>query len=193
MFISGSIGPWHWTRTLHCWSVSKEGQWSWGRVWRAGLVRSSWGNWGCLAWRRGGWGETLPLSTTRWVLVSSPKSLVIGQEEMASSCVRGGLGWILGKILYWKSGQALEQAAQGGDGVTIPGGVQNTCSRGTWGQCFRGMVVLGWRLDLMILEVFSNLNDSMKQQNSWQGYRKANPLFLSTRNCSALHFIFSTQ
>ena len=40
---------------------------------------SSWGNWGCLVWRRGGWGETLPVSTATWkevvamqVLVSSP-------------------------------------------------------------------------------------------------------------------------
>ena len=36
----------------------------------------------------------------------------------------GGPGWILGKISLRKSGQALEQAAQGGGGVTIPGGVQ---------------------------------------------------------------------
>ena len=30
---------------------------------------------------------------------------------MASSCIRGGLDWILGKISLLKSGQALEQAA----------------------------------------------------------------------------------
>jgi len=38
----------------------------------------------------------------------------IGCEAMASSCVRGSLDWILEKFLYCKSGQALEQAAQGG-------------------------------------------------------------------------------
>jgi len=36
-----------------------------------------------------------------------------------------------------------------------------TCRRGTSAQGLAGMGVLGWRLDLMILEVFSNLNDSM--------------------------------
>jgi len=35
------------------------------------------------------------------------------------------------------------------------------CRCGTFGQGLVGMVVMGWRLDLMILEVFSNLNDSM--------------------------------
>jgi len=34
-------------------------------------------------------------------------------------------------------------------------------SYGTSGHSLAGMVVVGWRLDLMILEVFSNLNDSM--------------------------------
>jgi len=55
----------------------------------------------------------------------------------------------------------LEQAAQGSGGVTIPGGVQKTCKFGTSGHGFVGMVVLGGWLDLMIQEVFSNLNDSM--------------------------------
>ncbi|PKU28812.1 hypothetical protein llap_20884 [Limosa lapponica baueri] len=32
--------------------------------------------------------------------VSSPKSQVIGQDKMASSCTRGGSDWILGKIFY---------------------------------------------------------------------------------------------
>ena len=39
--------------------------------------------------------------------------------------------------------RALEQAAQGGGGVTIPGGVQKTCRRGTSGHGLGGMVVLG--------------------------------------------------
>ncbi|GAB0182890.1 hypothetical protein GRJ2_000754300 [Grus japonensis] len=34
----------------------------------------------------------------KWVSFSSPKYQGIGQEEMASSCARGGLDWILGKI-----------------------------------------------------------------------------------------------
>ena len=44
--------------------------------------------------KRGGKKEV----AVRQVLVSSPNSLAIGQEAMASSCVRGGLDWILGKI-----------------------------------------------------------------------------------------------
>ena len=63
--------------------------------------------------------------------------------------------------LYWKSGQALEQAAQESGGVTIPGDVKKTCRYGTSGHGLADMVVLGWQSDLMILEVFSNLNDSM--------------------------------
>jgi len=51
--------------------------------------------------------------------------------------------------------------------VPIPEGVQETCRRGTSGCGLAGMVVLGWRLDLMILEVFSNLwlYDKAKQVN----------------------------
>ena len=54
-----------------------------------------------------------------------------------------------------------EQAAQGSVGVPTPGGVQKTCRCGTSGHGLAGMVVLGLQLDLMILEVFSNLNDSV--------------------------------
>jgi len=63
---------------------------------------------------------------------------------------------MLGKISLL-SGQALEQADQGGGGVTIPGGVQKTCRCGTSGYGLVDMVVLGGWLDLKILEVFSNL------------------------------------
>jgi len=51
----------------------------------------------------------------------------------------------------------LEQADQGSGEVAIPGGVQKMCRRGASGRGLAGMVVLEWRLDLMILEVFSNL------------------------------------
>jgi len=36
----------------------------------------------------------------RQVLVSSPKYPMIGQQAMASGCIRGVLGWILGKNLF---------------------------------------------------------------------------------------------
>ena len=43
---------------------------------------------------------------------------------MASSCTRGDSGWMLGKIYSLKECEALEQAAQGGGGITSPEGVQ---------------------------------------------------------------------
>jgi len=55
----------------------------------------------------------------------------------------------------------LEQAAQGSGGVTIPGGVRKPCRCGILGHGLVGMVVLGGWLDLMILEVSSNLGDSV--------------------------------
>jgi len=42
-----------------------------------------------------------------------------------------------------------------------PWRVQKKCRCGTSGHGLAGMVVLGGWLDLMIIEVFSNLNDSM--------------------------------
>ena len=42
------------------------------------------------------------------------------------------------------SGEVLVQAAQGGDGVTVPGGVQ-----GMWHRGLVGMAVMGWWLNLM--------------------------------------------
>jgi len=65
------------------------------------------------------------------------------------------LDGILGKMSLLKEWQALGQAAQGSRGVTVPGGVPKPCGCGTWGHGLAGMGVLG----LMILEVFSNLND----------------------------------
>ena len=61
---------------------------------------------------------------------------------MAFSCTRGGLAWILEKIIIRKSDEMLEQAAQGGGGVTIPG-FQEKGRRGTEGHGLVGMVVIG--------------------------------------------------
>ena len=60
-------------------------------------------------------------------------------------------------FLLRKSGNALAQAAQGGVGVIIPGGVQEPWRCGTWGH---GQWAWwdGLGLDLMILEFFSNFN-----------------------------------
>jgi len=45
--------------------------------------------------------------------------------------------------------------------VVESAGVQNPCRCGTSGYGLAGMVVFGGWLDLMILEIFSNLNDSV--------------------------------
>lgn len=37
-------------------------------------------------------------------------------EEMTLSDIKGGFDWILGKILYGKGSQALEEAVQGSGG-----------------------------------------------------------------------------
>jgi len=50
---------------------------------------------------------------------------------MASSCARGGSGWMLGKISSQKEQCCSGTAAQRGGGVTIPGGVPEPCGCGT--------------------------------------------------------------
>jgi len=55
----------------------------------------------------------------------------------------------------------LEQAAHRGGTVTIPRDVQEMFRYGTLGHGLEGMMLQGGWLDFMILEVFSNLNDSM--------------------------------
>ena len=67
---------------------------------------------------KAGIGLFSPVTVTEW-------------EGMASSCSRGGSSWMLGKTSPQKSGAAGAQAAQGGDGVTIPGGIQEPCGCGT--------------------------------------------------------------
>ena len=59
---------------------------------------------------------------------------------MALTCAREGPGWILGKISSWKEWLGTGRvAAQGSDGVTIPGGLHapwrcGTEGRGQWAR-----------------------------------------------------------
>ena len=62
---------------------------------------------------------------------------------MASSCARGGSSWMLGKNSSQKRGEVLEQAAQGGGGVTAPAGVQKKGSNGPKGRGLAAVVVTG--------------------------------------------------
>ena len=81
---------------------------------------------------------------------------------MALHCARGESAWILGKKnIFQKSGNALlEQAAQGGGEVTIPGDVQQK------GRCpfeWHSLVVWWWCVGVALgdLSGLSYLNDSM--------------------------------
>ena len=64
------------------------------------------------------------------------------------------------KFLLRNNGEALEQAAQGGGGVTIPGGVQVLRKR-TDGKWFSGHGGDGLMVGLGDLCDLSKLNDSM--------------------------------
>lgn len=58
----------------------------------------------------------------------------------------------------------MEKVPQGGGGVSGPGDVQGMTGHGTQGSGLGDKVGVGHRLDLMALEVFSNLNDSVIPQ-----------------------------
>ena len=45
--------------------------------------------------------------------MSLPETQVVGQGEMATSCIRGGLNWILGKITSMKELQCTGTACPG--------------------------------------------------------------------------------
>lgn len=90
---------------------------------------------------------------------------------MVSRYAREGSGWTQEEFLYRKDDHVrmgcpfLHDGCPMGDGgVTIPAGVQEITGRGT--KC-HGLVdkvvgqVIRQRLDMMIMEVFSNLNDSV--------------------------------
>ena len=73
---------------------------------------------------------------------------ILGQ--LVEGGARGSLDWILGKNIL-RSSDALEQTAQKGDGVTIPGGFHEKGRCGTEGHGLVRIVVIGVCLDWMIL------------------------------------------
>lgn len=75
-------------------------------------------------------------------------------------------------FLHRKGCKTRAQAAQSRGEVPIPGGAQKPCSCGTWGQglVVDLVVVLGWWLGLVILKVFSTLNNSLMLQTPFFPY-----------------------
>ena len=68
---------------------------------------------------------------------------------MASSCTRGDSGQeCQEQFLLQKSGQALGRAAQGGGGVTVPGGVQEAFRCCTEGHGLVGNIGNRWTVEL---------------------------------------------
>jgi len=68
---------------------------------------------------------------------------------MASGCARGGSGWVLGKAYspeQW-SCNGISRAAQGGGGVTVPGGVPEPRGCGTEERGYWALLAVGRRLD----------------------------------------------
>ena len=53
-----------------------EGQQGLWRAWRICPMRRDGRNWGCLVWGRGGWGETLLLSSNTWNVIAVRAGLV---------------------------------------------------------------------------------------------------------------------
>ena len=61
---------------------------------------------------------------------------------VSSSCIRGGLDWILGKIYLLKKWSGIGPGCPGQWWSPHRGGVQKPCDCGTWGHGLAGMVVL---------------------------------------------------
>lgn len=69
----------------------------------------------------------------------------------------GGLDQVRKNVFTGRAIGPLEGDAQGGCGVTIPGGVYSKCCIQSYCSGLVDMVVLGQKMDLMVSEVCSNV------------------------------------
>ncbi|NWS78187.1 ARAP2 protein, partial [Crotophaga sulcirostris] len=115
-------------------------EWSWGRGWRTGVVRSCWGTWGCSAWRRGG--ETSWLSATAWKEVGARWVLAPGCPDADGSLFSLAQSFVppraeellaldferIGR-LHYKDGLNLERAKEGW--FALAGSALHVCFEGS--------------------------------------------------------------
>ena len=67
---------------------------------------------------------------------------------MASSCARGGSGWILGKTFPPKEWSGTGMDCQGCGGVTVRGGIKERCRCGTKEHGLVGNISGRWMVGL---------------------------------------------
>ena len=97
------------------------------------VMRYSWGNWGCLVFRRGNEGRShcsgsaLKEVSARRALISFLRWQVIGHKETISNSARRGLDWILGRNYSWRGQPSIGTGCPGSGSVLVLEGIQGTC------------------------------------------------------------------
>lgn len=81
--------------------------------------------------------------------------------DKRTSYAREGSGWTSEGISSLKGWSDSAGAAQGGGEVPNPGNVQGRTGRGTWCSGLGYKVGIGHRVGSMVLDIFSNLDDSV--------------------------------
>lgn len=129
-------------------------------------LRNDRGNWSCLFWSKGDLEKASLLSRTKWkevaVSISFLRWSVIEWKERVSGWTRGGLDWTLGRISLCKghSNGLLWEV------VELPSlQIFKRCRHGAKGhKLVMGLSRSGWQWDMLILKVFSKLDDSVSMK-----------------------------
>ena len=140
-----SLGPLTTRNTFMSWSTSREVQQSCWGVWSTSLKINTWGKWNFLFWRRLRRGLTALYNYMKGGYCEVGLDLfshIISDEREWPRVVPGvvhiGSDWILGKYSSLKEWSRPEWAAQGGGGITVPRGIQETLRCCTEGDSLAG-------------------------------------------------------